>query len=66
MFLKVAPFIGVIRFGKWEKLNPRYIRPYEVLERIGKLAYRLALAPNLASVHNVFHVSMLTKYMPDK
>ncbi|KAL5583108.1 hypothetical protein UlMin_015550 [Ulmus minor] len=66
VFLKVAPFKGVIRFGKRGKLNPRYIGPYEVLERIGKAAYRLALPPNMASVHNVFHVSMLKKYVPDE
>ncbi|KAL5549867.1 hypothetical protein UlMin_000043 [Ulmus minor] len=65
VFLKVAPFKGVIRFGKRGKLNPRFIGPYEVLERVGKVAYRLALPPNLASVHNVFHVSMLKKYVPD-
>ncbi|KAL5538314.1 hypothetical protein UlMin_043119 [Ulmus minor] len=55
----------VIRFGKRGKLNPRFIGPYEVLEHVGKVAYRLALPPNLASVHNVFHVSMLKKYVPD-
>ena len=66
MFLKVAPFKGVIRFEKRGKQNPRYIRPYEVLEQIGKAAHRLALPPNLASVHNVFHVSMLKKYVLDK
>ena len=65
VFLKVAPFKGVIRFSKRGKLNPRFIRPYEVLECIGKVAYRLALPPNLALVHNVFHVSMLKKYVPD-
>ncbi|KAL5548886.1 hypothetical protein UlMin_004117 [Ulmus minor] len=57
---------GVIRFGKRGKLNPRYIGPYEILERVGKTAYRLSLPPNLASVHNVFHVSMLKKYVSDK
>ncbi|KAL5564136.1 hypothetical protein UlMin_027300 [Ulmus minor] len=66
VFLKVSPFKGVIRFGKRGKLNPRYIGPYEILERVGKTAYRLALPPNLASVHNVFHVSMLKKYVSDK
>ena len=49
VFLKVAPFKGVVRFGKRRKLNPRYIELYEVLERIGKVACRLALRPNLAS-----------------
>ncbi|MBN2228639.1 MAG: DDE-type integrase/transposase/recombinase, partial [Candidatus Thorarchaeota archaeon] len=53
VFLKVSPFKGVIRFGKRGKLNPRYIGPYEILERVGRAAYRLALPPNLASVHNV-------------
>ena len=66
MFLKISPFKGIIRFGKRGKLNPRYIGPYEILERVGKAAYRLALPPNLATVHNVFHVSMLKKYVPDK
>ncbi|KAL5557043.1 hypothetical protein UlMin_039279 [Ulmus minor] len=65
VFLKVAPFKGVIRFGKRGKLNPRYVGPYEVLGRVGKVAYKLALPPNLASVHNVFHVSMLKKYVPN-
>ncbi|KAL5560612.1 hypothetical protein UlMin_036823 [Ulmus minor] len=66
VFLKISPFKGIIRFGKRGKLNPRYIGPYEILERVGKAAYRLALPPNLATVHNVFHVSMLKKYVPDK
>ena len=66
VFLKVAPFQGVIWFGKQGKLNPRYIEPYEVLKRIGKATYRLALPPNMASVHYVFHASMLKKYVPDK
>ena len=66
VFLKVYLFKGIIRFRKWGKLNPRYIRPYEILEWVGKVAYQLALPQNLASVHNVFHVSMLKKYVPDK
>ena len=66
VFLKVSPFKGVIWFGKRGKLNPRYIGRYEILERVGKTAYRLALPPNLASIHNVFHVSMLKKYVLDK
>ena len=56
---------GVMRFGKKGKLSPRFIGPFEILERIGEVAYKLALPPSLASVHNVFHVSMLKKYIPD-
>ncbi|KAL5553900.1 hypothetical protein UlMin_041301 [Ulmus minor] len=56
---------GVMRFGKKGKLSPKYIGPFEILERIGKVAYRLALPPNLSLVHNVFHVSMLKKYVQD-
>ena len=55
----------MIRFGKRGKLSPRYIGPFEVLERMGAVAYRLALPPILSSVHKVFHVSMLRKYTPD-
>ncbi|XP_057251767.1 uncharacterized protein LOC130591845 [Beta vulgaris subsp. vulgaris] len=56
---------GVMRFGRKGKLSPRYIGPYEVLERIGQVAYRLALPTDLAKVHNVFHVSQLRKYISD-
>ena len=63
VFLKVMPKRGVVRFGKREKLSPRYIRPY--LERVSTVAYRLALLPNLLSVHAVFHVSMFRKYTPN-
>nr|CAD1818592.1 unnamed protein product [Ananas comosus var. bracteatus] len=62
VFLKVSPMKGVKRFGLRGKLSPRYVGPYEVLERIGPVAYRLALPPKLAGVHNVFHVSNLRKY----
>ena len=64
-FLKVMPKRGVIRFGKRGKLSPTYIGPFEVLERVGTVAYLLALPPSLSSVHEVFHVSMLRKYTPD-
>nr|CAD1837540.1 unnamed protein product [Ananas comosus var. bracteatus] len=63
VFLKVSPMRGVKRFGVREKLSPRYIGPYEVLERVGAVAYRLALPPQLADVHNVFHVSNFRKYV---
>ena len=59
------PKRGVARFGKWGKLSSRYIRPFEVLKRVGMVAYRLALQPSLSIVHVVFHVSMLRKYTPD-
>ncbi|CAN1154462.1 Transposon Ty3-I Gag-Pol polyprotein [Linum perenne] len=62
VFLRVSPWKGVMRFGRKGKLSPRYIGPYEILERIGPLAYRLALPPSLSRIHNVFHVSMLRAY----
>ena len=65
VFLKVSPWKGVARFGKRGKLSVRYIGPYEILERIGPVAYRLALPPALAQIHNVFHVSMLRRYRSD-
>ena len=66
VFLKVSPWRKVLRFGKKGKLSPRFIGPYEVLERIGLVAYRLALPPELAKLHDVFHVSMLRKYRSDE
>ena len=65
VFLKVMPKRGVVRFGKRGKLLPRYIGPFEILERVGTVAYRLALSPSLLGVHEVFHVSILRKYTPD-
>ena len=62
VFLKVVPKRGVVRFGKQGKLSPRYIGPFEVLEKVGTIAYRLALPPSLSGVHVVFHISMLRKY----
>ena len=59
------PKRGVVRFGKLEKLSPRFIGPFEILERVGTVASRLALPPNMSGVHEVFHVSMLRKYTPD-
>ncbi|KAL0537554.1 hypothetical protein IC582_026533 [Cucumis melo] len=65
VFLKVAPMKGVLRFEKKGKLSPRFVGPFEILERIGPVAYRLALPPSFSSVHDVFHVSMLRKYVAD-
>ncbi|KAL0562098.1 hypothetical protein IC582_002548 [Cucumis melo] len=65
VFLKVAPMKGVLRFERRGKLSPRFVGPFEILERIGPVAYRLALPPSLSTVHDVFHVSMLRKYVPD-
>ena len=65
VFLKVIPKRGVVRFGKREKLSPRFIGPFKILKRVGTVAYRLALPPSMTGVHKVFHVSMLRKYTPD-
>ena len=59
VFLKVSPRTDILRFGKKEKLSPRYVGPYEILEKVGPLAYKLALPKELASIYNIFHVSML-------
>ena len=65
IFLKVMPKREVVKLGKRGKLSPRFIGPFEILERIGTVAYRLDLPPNMLGVHEVFHVSMLLKYTPD-
>ena len=59
------PKRGVVRFGKRGKLSSRFIGPFEILERISTVAYRLALPPIMLGVHEVFQVSMLRKYTPD-
>ncbi|XP_058068388.1 uncharacterized protein LOC131217467 [Magnolia sinica] len=56
---------GLMRFGQKGKLAPHFIGPFEILDRVGAVAYRLALPTTLASIHNVFHISMLKKYTPD-
>ena len=63
--LKVNPKRGVVRFGKRGKLSPRFIGPFKILERMGSVAYRLALPPSMSGVREVFHVSMLREYTPD-
>ena len=65
VFLKVSPTKGVIRFGKQGKLQPRFIGPFEILNQVGDVAYRLALPPSMVAIHPVFHVSMLRKYVHD-
>ena len=65
MFLKVSPMKGVMRFGKKGKLAPKYIGPFEIRARVGEVAYRLVLPPELSRIHPVFHVSMLRKYIAD-
>ena len=54
-----------MQFGKRGKLSPRYIGPFMILNRVGEVAYKLALPPALSNVHPIFHVSMLRKYIPD-
>ena len=65
VFLKVSPWKKILRFGRKGKLSPRFIGPYEILERVGPVAYRLALPLELAKLHDVFHVSMLRGYRSD-
>ena len=65
VFLKTMPKRGVVKFGKRGKLLPRFIGPFEILERVGTIAYQLALPPSMSGVHEVFHVSMLRRYTPD-
>ena len=65
VFLRVSPWKGILRFGKRGKLSPRYIGPYEIVDKVGEVAYRLRLPSELANIHDVFHVSMLRKYIAD-
>ncbi|XP_074304075.1 uncharacterized protein LOC141638632 [Silene latifolia] len=65
VLLKVSHMHGVMRFGKREKLSQKFIGPYKILDRVGEVAYRLALPPSIDRVHNVFHVSQLRKYVSD-
>ena len=65
VFLKISPWKGVFRFGKRGKLNPRLIGPYDIVSKVGLVAYRLKLPPELSRIHITFHVSMLRKYISD-
>ncbi|GKD43348.1 putative reverse transcriptase domain-containing protein [Tanacetum coccineum] len=66
VMLKVSPWKGVVRFGKRGKLNPRYVGPFKVLEKVGAIAYKLELPQELSRVHNTFHVSNLKKCYADE
>ncbi|GKD52480.1 hypothetical protein Tco_1281456, partial [Tanacetum coccineum] len=66
VMLKVSPWKGVIRFGKWGKLNPRYIGPFKIIAKVGTVAYRLELLEQLSRVHSTFHVSKLNKCIVDE
>ncbi|GKG20391.1 hypothetical protein Tco_0380192, partial [Tanacetum coccineum] len=66
VMLKVSPWKGVVWFSKRGKLNPRYVRPFKVLARVGKVAYKLELPQELSRVHHTFHVSNLKKCYADE
>ncbi|KAJ9544262.1 hypothetical protein OSB04_023969 [Centaurea solstitialis] len=66
VLLKVSPWKGLIRFGKKGKLSPRFVGPFEVVERIGPVAYRLNLPIELSSIHDTFHVSNLKKCLSEE
>ncbi|WMV51471.1 hypothetical protein MTR67_044856 [Solanum verrucosum] len=65
VFLKVSPMKGVIRFGKKGKLSPRYVGPYRISKRIGKVTYELELPTDLEAMHPLFHISLLKKCVGD-
>ncbi|GAU51456.1 hypothetical protein TSUD_413530 [Trifolium subterraneum] len=65
VFLRVTPKLGLRGVFKTKKLAPRYIGPYQILKRVGPVAYQLALPPSMSRMHDVFHVSQLRKFIPD-
>jgi RNase H-like domain found in reverse transcriptase/Reverse transcriptase (RNA-dependent DNA polymerase)/Retroviral aspartyl protease/Integrase zinc binding domain/Retrotransposon gag protein len=65
VFLRVSPTTGIGKSIKAKKLTPRFMGPFDIIERIGTVAYRIALPPQLSNLHDVFHVSQLKKYHPD-
>ncbi|GJU62087.1 putative reverse transcriptase domain-containing protein [Tanacetum coccineum] len=66
VMIKVSPWKGVIRFGKRDKLSPRYVGPFKIVDRIGPVAYKLELPDELHGIHNTFHVSNLKKCLADE
>ena len=62
MFLKITPTTGIGRAMKVKKLSPRFLGPFQILKRVGSVAYQMALPPNLSNLHDVFHGSQLRKY----
>ena len=65
VFLKVSLMTSIMRFGRKGKLSSLFVGPFEILERVDSVAYRVALPPSLSKVHNVFHISILRKYVFD-
>mgnify|MGYP004711357075 CR=1 FL=1 len=65
VFLKITPLKASLMAGKGKKLQPRFVGPYKVIQRIGSVVYKLELRLNLSRIHNVFHVFILKKYYPD-
>ena len=64
VFLKVLPMKSMMRFGRKGKLSPWFVGPFEILERVGTLAYKVALPPSLSKIHNIFHISNLMELEP--
>ncbi|XP_027155182.1 uncharacterized protein LOC113755361 [Coffea eugenioides] len=65
VFLKITPLKASLLAGRGKKLQPRFVGPYKIIQRVGSVAYKLELPPSLSRNHNVFHVSILKKYHPD-
>ena len=62
MILKVSPIKGVNKVGKKSKLSPRYVGPFTITKKIGEVAYKLTLPPEMTRIHNMFHISQLKKF----
>ena len=65
VLLKISPIKGVSRVGNKRKLRPRYVGPFTIMKKIGEVAYKLALPPEMSRIHDVFHVSQLKKFYRD-